>query len=109
MAGNVARLALAGALGVPRYPEIRAAFESAPAGVPVLIDLREAATVDPTFLAELLLFQRRRLPAKVAVVIPADGEVARVFGLPAMRGKIAAFPGEADALAALSGEREAGA
>ena len=101
MADSVVRLALTGALGVSRYPEIRSAFEGAAREAPVLIDLREATSVDPTFLAELLLFQRRRLPARIAVLVAPDGEVARVFGLAAMREKIAVHTDEATALRAI--------
>ncbi|HEX3462722.1 MAG TPA: hypothetical protein VHS78_01545 [Candidatus Elarobacter sp.] len=67
----------AGHLDVSRYPEFRAAFEAVPRGVPVLVDLLLADSVDSTFLSELLLFKRRH-DASLAVVIPPAGHVARL-------------------------------
>jgi hypothetical protein len=95
---SIVHLPLAGALAVDRYPEFRSAFEHAPA------DLREATAVDPTFLAELLLFKRRRRPFAVAVLVEPGSEVARVLNLPGIKHKVAVYSSEPDAVASL--ERE---
>jgi hypothetical protein len=97
-------LHFAGALAVDRYPDFRSAFENARTDGPLLIDVRNATAVDPTFLAELLLFKRRRRPSPVAVLVERGSDVARVFGLPAIKDKIAVYDDEGQALAAL--ERE---
>ncbi len=104
MADSTVRLPLAGALAVERYPEFRTAFERAPADLPVLVDLREATGVDPTFLAELLLFKRRRRPFAVAVLVEPGSEVARVLNLPGIKDKVAVYSSEPHAVAALGRE-----
>jgi len=104
VADSIVHLQLAGAVAVDRYPEFRSAFERAPADLPVLIDLREATAVDPTFLAELLLFKRRRRPFAVAVLVAPGSQVARVLNLPGIRGKVAVYSNEPHAVASL--ERE---
>jgi anti-anti-sigma regulatory factor len=67
-----------GLLDVSRYPEFRAAFEAVPRSVPVLVDLTLVESVDSTFLTEVLMLKRRHA-AKVAVLIPPGGHVARIF------------------------------
>ena len=104
MADSIVHLPLAGALAVDRYPEFRSAFERAPAGLPVLIDLREATAVDPTFLAELLLFKRRRRPFAVAVLVEPGSRVAGVLNLPGIKGKVAVYSSERHAVASLQRE-----
>jgi anti-anti-sigma regulatory factor len=106
---SIVHLPLAGALAVDRYPEFRTAFEDAPADLPVLVDLRGATAVDPTFLAELLLFKRRRRPYAVAVLVEPGSQVARVLNLPGIKGKVAVFSSEPHAVASLEREpRERG-
>src|ERR1700730_6205114 len=98
VADSGARLALAGLLGVHRYPEFRGAFEHAPRDGPVLVDLREALSADPPFLAGLRCFRRRRRPARTAVLVDAHSEVSRVFALAAIRDKIPVYDDEAEAV-----------
>jgi anti-anti-sigma regulatory factor len=104
VADSIVHLPLTGALAVHRYPEFRSAFEQAPAELPVLIDLREATAVEPTFLAELLLFKRRRRLFAVAVLVEPDSQVARVLNLPGIKGKVAVYSSEFHALASLQRE-----
>ena len=104
MADSCELLAFAGALGADRYPEFRTAFErTAPDGA-VLVDLREVSSVDPTFLAELLLFRRRRRPWRVAVLVRPGGGLERLFGLAPMKGKLRVYDDEQRARAELARE-----
>jgi len=97
-------LAFAGALGADRYPEFRTAFTRSDTERPILVDLREVSSVDPTFLAELLLFRRRRRPWRVAVLVRPGGGLERLFGLAPMKGKLRVYDDEQRARAEL--ERE---
>ena len=67
-----------GFLDISRYPEFRSAFETVPHAVPVLVDLTPVESLDSTFLTEMLLLKRRHR-AKLAVLIPPAGNVARIF------------------------------
>jgi anti-anti-sigma regulatory factor len=73
-------LSFAGDLDIPRYPEFRDAFTNVAHVAPVLVDLTDAASVDSTFLSELLLFKRRRR-GPVAILIGEYGSVPRIFAL----------------------------
>jgi len=69
-----------GTLDIGRLDEFKVAFDVTPPNARVLVDLTRVEAVDSVFLAELLLF-RRRHAAKVAVVIPRAGHVARIFSI----------------------------
>ncbi|HEY4441089.1 MAG TPA: hypothetical protein VGN14_11590 [Candidatus Elarobacter sp.] len=97
-------LPFAGALAADRYPEFRTAFERTELDRPVIVDLREVSSVDPTFLAELLLFRRRRRPWRVAVLLRPGGDLERIFGLAPMKGKVRVFEDEARGRAELDRE-----
>jgi anti-anti-sigma regulatory factor len=93
---------LDGYLDIGRYPEFRAAFERVPE-LPVLVDLSGATGVDSVFLSELLLLKRRHaLP--VAIVLPADPRVARIFSITGIGAKMGVFERPEDALSALSSD-----
>jgi hypothetical protein len=96
---------LSGFLGIERYPEFREAFGGSLPGVPVLVDLREGTGADSLFLSELLLFQRRHTEP-VAVLIPAAGNLARIFAVAGMDRKVLVFTELGDALGALGGEEQ---
>ena len=51
MSSSYHLIRLEGYLDIGRYPEIRSAFEDAPANVPVLGDLLDAVGVDSVFLS----------------------------------------------------------
>jgi anti-anti-sigma regulatory factor len=91
---------LDGYLGIERYPEFREAFEGPLAALPVLVDLRDGSGADSLFLSELLLFKRRH-PQAVAVLIPATGNLARIFAVAGMGEKMNVFTALDDALRAL--------
>lgn len=96
---------LNGYLSIERYPEYRAAFASPLGAQPVLVDLREATGADSVFLSELLLFKRRH-PGPLAVLVPATGNLARVFALVGMGEKMNVFTALDDALSALGAAPE---
>lgn len=104
MPTNYHLLRLDGYLDIGRYPEIREAFENAPPGVPVLVDLQDASGVDSVFLSELLLFKRRRRPARVAVVIAPRGSLAKVFEIANLDAKLDVFHDLASAMASLGSD-----
>lgn len=91
---------LDGYLDISRYPAFRGEFENVPPGTPVLVDITAAVGIDSIFLSELLLL-RRRHDATVAVLIPAEGPVARIFAIADIGRKVAVFTDRADAAAAL--------
>ena len=92
---------LDGYLDIARYPEFRAAFECVPADLPILIDISAATGVDSVFLSELLLLKRRHgLP--VAIVMPADPRVARIFAIAGIGEKLGVFERPEEARSALS-------
>jgi anti-anti-sigma regulatory factor len=96
---------LDGYLDIGRYPEFRTAFERVPAELPVLIDISGATGVDSVFLSELLMLRRRHaLP--VAVILPADPRVARIFSITGIGAKMGVFERREEALAALSSPPE---
>ncbi|HEY0614505.1 MAG TPA: STAS domain-containing protein [Candidatus Elarobacter sp.] len=101
MAPNYYLLRLDGYLDIGRYPEIRRAFEDAPAGVPVLVDLQDATGVDSVFLSELLLFRRRQRPQAVTVVIPPKGQLAKIFEIANLGEKLDVYLDLSSAVAAL--------
>jgi anti-anti-sigma regulatory factor len=94
-------LRLDGYLDIGRYPEIRKAFEDAPASVPVLVDLQDAVGVDSVFLSELLLFIRRHRPQPAAVLILPSGNLAKVFDIANIGEKMHVYSDLGAALAAL--------
>lgn len=93
-------IVLRGFLGIERYPEFRETFLTADGGRPVLVDLREGTGADSLFLSELLLF-RRRHGAAFAVLIPAGGNLARIFAVAGMGEKMDVYDVLDDALRAL--------
>ena len=76
-----------GALDISRYPEIRKAFEEAPASVPTLVDLTDADSVDSIFLSELLM-ARRRSDAPFAVLIAPASQLSRLFDIAGLGPKV---------------------
>jgi anti-anti-sigma regulatory factor len=94
-------LRLDGYLDIGRYPEIRSAFESAPADAPVLVDLQDATGVDSVFLSEMLMFRRRQRPQRVAVVIPVKGQIAKIFDIANIGEKLSVFNDLSAAVASL--------
>lgn len=101
MSPNYHLIRLEGYLDIGRYPEIRAAFEEAPAAVPVLVDLLDAAGVDSIFLSEMLMFKRRRRPHPVVVVIPPGGHLAKLFGIASVGEKMDVYTNLSSAIDAL--------
>jgi anti-anti-sigma regulatory factor len=93
-------IVLRGYLGIERYPEFRDAFRSADGDVPTLVDLREGTGADSLFLSELLLF-RRRHGARLAVLIPPSGNLARIFAVAGMNEKMNVYDELEAALRAL--------
>ncbi len=91
---------LDGYLDISRYPVFRSAFENVAPDVRVLVDIGAAVGVDSIFLSELLLFKRRH-GAPVAVLIPPDGPVARVFAIADVGRRMAVFTDRADAATSL--------
>ena len=91
---------LDGHLGIERYPDFHDAFNAPLRTGPVLVDLRDGTGADSVFLSELLLFKRRR-SEPVAVLIPAKGNLARIFSLVGMGEKVDVYTDLADALRAL--------
>jgi anti-anti-sigma regulatory factor len=90
-----------GLLDISRYPEFRSAFEAVPRAVPVLVDLSAVESVDSTFLTEMLLLKRRH-DAKLAVLIPSAGHVARVFEIAHIGAKMDVHADLSAAIAALN-------
>jgi anti-anti-sigma regulatory factor len=89
-----------GVLDISRYPEFREAFQEAPRDENVLVDLREVTGVDSIFLSELVLF-RRRHQFGVAVLVTPGSNVANVFGLARVEGKLDVYDVLDEALTAL--------
>jgi len=98
-------IVLRGYLGIERYPEFRDAFRSTDDGVPTLVDLRDGTGADSLFLSELLLFKRRRTAA-LAVLIPATGNLARIFAVAGMGEKMGVYVSLDVALRALGVESD---
>lgn len=107
MSSSYHLIRLEGYLDIGRYPEIRSAFEDAPANVPVLVDLLDAVGVDSVFLSEMLLFKRRHRPYAVAVVIPPGGHLAKLFGIASVGEKMNVFTNLSQAIHSLGLEEDA--
>ncbi len=89
-----------GFLDISRYPEFREAFQEAPRDDNVLVDLRETTGVDSIFLSELVLF-RRRHQFGVAVLVTPGSNVANMFALARMEGRLELYDVLDEALTAL--------
>ena len=70
-------ISFSGRLDTSRYPEIVQRFVDCPEGDCVVVDLSETRHVEPTFMGELLLFNRRMTKEGRTIVIVAKGDVAR--------------------------------
>lgn len=70
-------ISFSGSLDTSRYPEIVQRFIDCPEGDSVVVDLSEARHVEPTFMGELLLFNRRMTKEGRTVIVIATGDVAR--------------------------------
>ena len=90
---------LDGFVDIARYPEFRDVFERFPHGA-VLVDLSEAEGVDSVFISELLLFKRRHV-GRVAVLIPEQGLLWRVFEIAGIGHRLDVFMRREDAQRAL--------
>lgn len=104
MSSEFITIRLAGHLGIERYPELLEAFRSPREPEPVLVDLREGTGADSLFLSELLLFKRRHA-APIAVVIPTEGNLARIFALAGMGTKMDVYTTLDEAWQALGAQR----
>jgi anti-anti-sigma factor len=93
-----------GSVDVSRYPEFRKAFEDAPRGVPLLVDLTAMESADSTFLSEMLLAKRRH-GAPFAVLIAPDGHVSRLFEITNLGERMDVYADLATATEALRRER----
>jgi anti-anti-sigma regulatory factor len=89
-----------GVLDISRYPEFREAFQDSPRDAGVLVDLREVTAVDSIFLSELVLF-RRRHQFGVAVLVQADGDLAKLFRIARLGDKLEIYDALGEAVAAL--------
>lgn len=64
-------------LDTSRYPEMVQRFKEEVGTKRVIIDLTAATSIDPTFMGELMLFNRRMAKEGRSVVVVAKGEIAR--------------------------------
>lgn len=61
-------------------------------GDPIVVDLEHATFADSSILSVILTAEHRAGPRKLAVVVPNDGEVNRLFGLVDVSAMLVTFP-----------------